>query len=63
MKKAIRREFRRFRRKLAQYILGFETCPRGYMKNRGLNLLKLLGLVAATSVGVGLFLAAAVWLT
>ena len=34
MKKAIRRYFRKARRNVCRYIVGFDTCPRSLRKNR-----------------------------
>ena len=34
MKKAIRKHFRKVRRNVCRYIVGFDTCPKSLRKNR-----------------------------
>lgn len=61
MKKAIKKELRRARRHLCQYIVGFDTCPAQYMKNRKQNLLKMVALTLTTIITIVLFALFTLW--
>ena len=56
MKKAIRREFRKVRRNVCRYIVGFDTCPKSLRKNRKELMKQGLACVAMCVVGVVFFM-------
>ncbi len=56
MKKAIRREFRKVRRNVCRYIVGFDTCPKSLRKNRKELMKQGLACVTMCVVGVVFFL-------
>lgn len=56
MKKAIRREFRKVRRNVCRYIVGFDTCPKSLRKNRKELMKQGLICVAMCVVGVVFFM-------
>ena len=56
MKKAIRREFRKARRNVCRYIVGFDTCPKSLRKNRKELMKQGLACVGMCFVGVVFFL-------
>lgn len=56
MKKAIRRYFRKARREVCRYIVGFDTCPKSLRKNRKELMKQGLACVAMCVFGVLAFL-------
>ena len=56
MKKAIRRYFRKARRNVCRYIVGFDTCPKSLRKNRKELMKQGLTCVAMCVVGVVFFM-------
>jgi hypothetical protein len=63
MKRKLYKAFRHARRKMAQYIVGFDTCPAQYKKNRKQDLLKLIGLTMITATVVMMFVLFTLWAT
>lgn len=56
MKKEIKKAFRRARRNVCRYIVGFDTCPNCLKKDRKAILLKGLTATIVIIVSVALFM-------
>ena len=56
MKKAIRRYFRKARKNVCRYIVGFDTCPKSLRKNRKELMKQGLTCVTMCAFGVLSFL-------